>query len=77
MNDKEEVKKWCPFLKEWCTKEVIDRCAIAIGIGRSVGGTRQETLMCSFPALVIILSEINQKTQVPQGQKIMLSGLGK
>ena len=74
MNNKEEVKKWCPFLKEWCTGEVIGRCAIAIELGRSAGGVRQKALMCPFPAIVIILSEINLKTQVPQQQRIVLPG---
>ena len=63
-----EVKKRCPFLKEWC---IGDACAIRVELIRSAGGVQQKFTMCPFPATVIILGEINAKMQPPQ-QKIQL-----
>lgn len=70
---KEEVrKKKCPFLNDWCIGEA---CALHSELTKNVGGGIQRKIgLCAFNAMVIMLSEINQKTQPPQ-QKIQLSGL--
>ena len=70
----EEIIKWCPLLKEWCSKDVRERCAFNTEMARNTGGLQQKFGMCSFNAVVMILSEINIKTVPPQ-QEIQLPGL--
>jgi hypothetical protein len=54
----------CPFLKTECIKE---KCLFTAKLKQvSTAGTLQQLEICSVNALVLILSEINQKTQVPQ-----------
>lgn len=69
--DTEERLKKCPLLNEYCIKE---RCALWADMTRQAGGLQQKFGMCSFNAVVMILSEINAKTQPPQ-QKINIPNL--
>ncbi len=67
-NGQEETRrKKCPFLGEWCIK---DACAIYVEMTQHMGGMQRKMGMCSFSATNMILSELNNKTQLPQ-QKIM------
>ena len=68
-HNEENKVKHCPFLNEWCIKE---RCALYNELVRQVGGLQQRFGVCGFSAVVLILSEINQKTQVAPPQKIQL-----
>ena len=73
--DKEELrKKKCPFLKEWCIK---DACGLWAEMFQNRGGVQMKVGMCSYPASILLLSEINQKTQPPQQQqrRIEIPGL--
>ena len=72
-NGHNEVKedKHCPFLNNWCIKE---RCALFIELRQNTGGLQQKYGACSFSAAVLILSEINQKTQAPPPQMMRLPG---
>lgn len=68
--DKQKVKH-CPFLNEWCIRE---RCALYSTLSRNANGLQQKIEVCGFNAVVLILSEINQKTQIQQ-QEIQLPEL--
>lgn len=70
---KEEKVKKCPFLRDWCLGEA---CAIRAKITHNAGGLQQQASMCPVDAILMILSEINMKTQVPQ-QKINIPNLYK
>ena len=64
--DGAEVKtKMCPFLNSYCIKE---RCSLHSEMVRNVAGMAQKFTLCSFNAMVMMLSEINAKTQ--QGQPV-------
>lgn len=65
-NDGDKVKK-CPFLNEYCIKE---KCAIWAEMTRHQGGIGQKFGMCSFAGMMMILSEINQKTGTPVSKLI-------
>lgn len=67
----EERLKKCPFLNGWCTK---DACPIYVELLQNRGGLQQKIGMCSLPAIVLLLAEINQKTQPPQ-QKMNIPNL--
>ncbi len=58
-NNGQEEKK-CPWGLE------CDKCRLSIEMAHVVNGLQQKYLMCSFPAAVTILSEINGKTQLPK-----------
>lgn len=62
-----EVKaKMCPFLKELCTDSVMARCTIGAElIHAKIGRTPQKLNICAVNAVMMMLSEINNKTQVP------------
>jgi len=64
-------KKKCPFLNEYCIE---GRCGLWTEMARVQGGLQQKFGMCSYPAIVMLLSEINTKTQPPQ-QKINIPNL--
>ena len=64
-NGHKEEKK-CPFGLE------CDKCRLSIEMANTVNGLQQKYLMCSFPAAVTILSEINTKT--PQGVPTLYRG---
>lgn len=66
----EERVKECPFLMGYCIKE---RCALFTGM-RQVGGLQGKFGMCSFNAMIMMLSEMNMKTPSPQ-QKIQIPQL--
>ena len=68
---KEDRVKHCPFLNDWCIKE---RCALYSELRRQVGGFQQNFGACGFSAVVLILSEINQKTGIAPPQPIKLPG---
>ena len=71
-NSESEVKKKrCPFLNEYC---IGDKCAIYTQLLQNVGGTQRTVGLCPISAFVLLISEINQKTQPPQ-QKIELPNL--
>jgi len=68
--EEERVKK-CPLLNVYCIKE---RCALWTVMTRVQGGLQQQFGLCSFNAMVGMLSEMNMKTQPPQ-QKIQIPNL--
>lgn len=57
-----QLKK-CPFLKEWCIGE---DCAIHVYITVPTREGPKRRLCCGFEASMIMLSELNQKTPMPQ-----------
>ena len=63
--------RWCPILKEYCIGE---RCAMSVELTRIVGGLQKKFRVCVYSAMVIMLTEINQKTQPPM-QKIQIPHL--
>jgi len=67
-----EVKKKCPILKEWCTSEIKEACAFSCEIFINRGGLNQKAVVCFKDAIVIMLSEINIKTQTPEVRGIQL-----
>jgi len=69
----EEKRKYCPLIKEFC---IVERCAFYSEFIRDTGGLKQKFSMCSIMAIVMILSELNTKTQPPL-QKIQLPNLVK
>ena len=76
MSDKEnkETKtkaRHCPFLNKCCIKE---RCTLWAEMQRNMGDLQQKFGMCSLAGLIIILAEINTKTQSFQ-QKIQVPNL--
>ena len=68
--EEQRVKK-CPFSGSWCIKE---ECALWAEMTRQAGGLQQKFGMCSFNAVITILSEISMKTRPPQ-QKINIPTL--
>jgi len=60
-----EEKKRCPFLKEPC---IVEDCAVAIELIRSVAGLQKRYKACPVTALVQMISEINAKTPPPKIQ---------
>ena len=69
----EKRKRLCPFLAKWCIGE---ECAIHSYLMRG----NQRALTCSFEAMVIMLSELNQKIQAlpqPEMPKIVLPFMGR
>jgi len=71
-NNGDERKKKCPFLNDWCIGEA---CAISTEMAQNTGGVLQKFTMCSFSALVMMISEINAKTPPPLPQKIQIPKL--
>ena len=76
MNDnghkgEEKRLKKCPLLNEYCIE---GRCALFTDMMRSVGGLQQKFGLCSFNAMVMMLSEMNMKAQPPQ-QKMQIPNL--
>jgi len=67
----EDRKKKCPFMADWC---IGDACALSVELVRNMGGLQQKFSICSFNALVQMISEVNAKTQPPQ-QKIQVPHL--
>jgi hypothetical protein len=59
-----EVKK-CPLLKEWCTDEVKKACPWNAKLTRRTPAGMQTILVCGIEAMIMMLSEINQKTSAP------------
>ncbi len=64
-NKEEEKVKTCPFLNKYC---ITDRCTLYTEMMRNTGGSQEKFGMCSFNATLMILSEINMKTQPPHHQ---------
>ncbi len=64
----EKIDKQCPFLKETCIE---GKCSLYTEFMQGGGGLQPRFGVCAFNAVILILSEINQKTQVPQ-QKFQL-----
>lgn len=55
--------KTCPFLAKGCIKQ---DCSLFVLMNiKSLVG-KAESGMCSLPALVLMISDINRKTQLPQ-----------
>lgn len=52
----------CPFLGKYCIKE---ECAQHAYLTRVTPQGLQKSFTCGFEAMMIILSEINQKTPMP------------
>lgn len=61
--ENQDKVKYCPFLDKYCIKE---RCALYVVLTMKAGLQQQKLGACGFNAVIQILSEINQKTQVPQ-----------
>lgn len=64
-NEDNQKVKDCPFGNE------CDKCSLYIDLTRNVGGVQQKFKACAFGAMVVILSEINQK-MATNAQKIEL-----
>ena len=72
-NGEGQKSKWCYRANEWCTPEILKRCAHTANITRNMGGMQQSTIVCIEQAYLIMLSEINAKTAgKEQKQKIIL-----
>ena len=74
-NGKKEAEaqdKNCPFIKEVC---IGGKCALYSELKRNIGGLQQNFGTCGFNALVLILSEVNQKTLIPEQSQIRLPKL--
>ncbi len=71
---KDELLKWCPILKEWCSKDVLERCAFGTEMHMPSPMGVQRMKICGVHALMTMISQINAKTQPPQ-QKIQLPHL--
>lgn len=67
--DKVEEVKHCPFRDTHCIRR---KCAIYSELIRTRTGQQEKFWDCAFNAIVLILSEINAKTQFPQQQKIQI-----
>ncbi len=61
--------KRCPFLNKEC---IGDKCALFTELKQTAGVTQQKFGTCGFSAVVLILSEINQKTPLSQAQGLQL-----
>ena len=61
-NNESEIKRKCPFNGEECG----DWCPRYVEVVRMVGAQRQRAGMCVDVANNLMLSEINQKTVLPQ-----------
>jgi len=66
-NNNGELKKKCPFLKEWCLG---DSCACYVIITQTKVGQlglaqQVQSGMCSFPALCMIMSTANKQPIKP------------
>jgi len=70
VEEKEKVKT-CPFLNDYCKKE---RCALYSEMKRSVNSLPQKFGMCSFNAMVVMLSELNSKAK-PHDPQIQIPTL--
>lgn len=68
-HESEEVRRKCPLLGAWC---IGGACALSIELMKAGGVMQQKVQACSIPAIVLILSEINLKTLLPQ-QKVNLN----
>lgn len=64
----EKRKKKCPFLNGWC---IGNECEMMSQLSKNEGGLLKTFSLCSVKALVVMISELNAKTQPPQ-QKIQL-----
>ena len=70
-NDKgEQVKeipqakpKRCPFLQGKCRE---DNCAVSVELTQNTGGVVRRGHTCALNALVMMISEMNQKAMVQQ-----------
>ena len=62
---KEQRKKKCPFLNEWCIQ---DACTLWVQLTQVVGGMQKQMGMCALTAFIVVLSEISNKTQPPVQQ---------
>jgi|GEM_PF-6357307 len=70
---KEEVRvKMCPFLNQYCIE---GRCALYSEVRKTVNGRVLKMDTCAFNTMMMMLSEINQKTEGKQPPKIHLPGL--
>ena len=63
--EEKQRKRRCPFLNEWC---IDDTCALHTQVIKAP----HKIELCAFDAILMILSEINQKTQPSPPQKINL-----
>ena len=69
--DNKIQEKQCPFLKAECLQ---GGCALWSMLNRNVGGLQQTFGACSISAMVLILSEINQKAAPGMAQPVKLPG---
>lgn len=70
--EEKEKKRTCPFLNEYCIKE---RCEVYAEVTRNMGGLLMKSGMCPVTAILMMLSELNQKAQGQKLQKIQLPDL--
>jgi len=70
-NNEGEIKKKCPFNGEWCG----DWCPRFVTVVKLVNGQKLTAGLCVDVANNIMLSEINQKTVLPQMEKLQLPGV--
>ncbi len=73
-NGDKETAKYCPFLKaEWVGK----KCALYKEMARNIVGIQQKFGECAFSAVVLLLSEMNQKTSISPMPSSLLKGLNR
>lgn len=77
MNDhneelKPDLPKRCPILNEACIE---DYCHFRTELRQQMGGVMRKKSVCFVDAILLILSEINQKTAVPQQKPIEIPKL--
>jgi len=70
-HNEEEKVKYCQIVKDYCIKE---RCNFYVEMVQHVAGMQKKMGMCWFNAILMVLSEMNAKTVMPQ-QKIPLPNL--
>lgn len=62
----QERKKQCPFgVYTWCSED----CPLNVELTQQLGGLVKKMKMCSLPAMVMLLSDLNNKITVKQHQK--------
>jgi len=55
-------EKECPFIRGKCIK---GECAQHLELVQSMGGLQKKIGICSLPAIVMLMTELNNKTQMP------------
>ncbi len=68
----EKIPKKCPFFHTPC---IGNECSLHVELMQSNSGFQKKFGMCSFPAMIMILSEMNMKTSLNPLQKIQIPNI--